>query len=195
MGDVMRAVAPAAKIVAGAPPRRMSSCSTEVKRYIQDPLNTPGMMPVETAQSTALAFDEIKASKESMVYPVLGIHGGKDAVLVHAATERLVNASKSSDKKYVFLPDMWHTTLHEPEWRGVYDTIEKWIGERSREIQVGAPEGKEGVDVKGVEETDEREGVDGDVGDDGNAGTNKAGGGVDVAGKKTEDERNAKTEN
>jgi alpha-beta hydrolase superfamily lysophospholipase len=146
-GNAIRAAAPAAKIVPGAPPRRMSSSSEEVSRYLQDPLNSPGNLPVETAQSTALGFDEIKKLKGGFVFPVLAIHGSLDKVLAPAATERLIEGVSSADKEFVKLEGFWHTCFHEPGWMDVFGLMEQWLAKRTGGVEGGGEGGGQQVEV------------------------------------------------
>lgn len=130
-GVLVQAIKPDAKLVPGAPPTLMSSVQKERERYINDPLNSPGNLPVLTGQSSAEAFDVIAAKKSTITFPLLAIHGSLDQVLDNAASQRLVNSAQSTDKEFVLMVGMWHTCLHEPEWEKVYSKMKEFLDQRA----------------------------------------------------------------
>jgi alpha-beta hydrolase superfamily lysophospholipase len=62
--------------------------------------------------------------------PILMIKGGKDRVVSQRDCEMFARISASTDKQFKIYPEVYHTTLWDPQTPEILKLVGEWIGQR-----------------------------------------------------------------
>jgi acylglycerol lipase len=101
------------------------------KAYEADPLIYRGGIPARTASEMIRATHKLQSSLSSFTLPLLILHGTSDRIAPASGSQKLYEASRSSDKTLKLYDGSYHEILHEPERAEVLQDIIRWLKARS----------------------------------------------------------------
>ena len=98
-----------------------------VENYISDPLVYHGKLSARLAYELFTAMDTLIANAESIVIPMLIMHGKADSLAAVEGSELLHNRIGSIDKSLLLYNNLFHEIFNEPEQGQVFADMEKWL--------------------------------------------------------------------
>ncbi|MDP9237526.1 MAG: lysophospholipase [Chloroflexota bacterium] len=117
----------------------VSRDSAVVALYDSDPLNYRGKMPAGTVAAMVRASRVIDKRMETILDPLLIMHGTADALAQPDGSRRLYYRIASIDKTLKLYEGLYHEILNEPEQRQVMDDMAAWMDARSTSATRTAP--------------------------------------------------------
>ncbi|MFN0252651.1 MAG: lysophospholipase [Kofleriaceae bacterium] len=120
------ALTPGAKAL-DLPNEDFSSDPAVEKAMAADPLIEQGPGPARTAAGLIDAMREIWERTDEVVFPILALHGTRDALTAPSGSRELIRAVPSSDKTLKIYDGFHHDLLHEPKGARVADDILAWL--------------------------------------------------------------------
>lgn len=120
------AVTPGAKAL-DLPNADFSSDPAVGKAMERDPLIEQGPGPARTAAGLIDGMREIWQRTDELTFPILALHGTRDALTAPSGSRELVRIAPSSDKTLKIYEDLFHDLLHEPKGAQVAVDILAWL--------------------------------------------------------------------
>jgi len=100
---------------------------TQVKDYIEDPLNFVGKMRARTSNELLKGFRHLGRSKDQLQLPILAVHGTTDHCTNMKAVENLLKGCASKDTTFKTIEGGYHELLLGPEKDEVITLVTEWI--------------------------------------------------------------------
>lgn len=121
------------------PSRDFSSDPAVVKALDADAMvsHVPG--PARTAAGLLDGMQRIWARTRELTFPLLALHGTRDALTSPEGSRALVAAAPSTDKTLRIYEGLWHDLLHEPRGAEVATDILAWLDAHTGGDPVTAP--------------------------------------------------------
>ncbi|KAK3594791.1 hypothetical protein CHS0354_037799 [Potamilus streckersoni] len=103
-----------------------------VKKYDDDPLVYHSGLKARWGLAFLSALEKIKMEQENVDWPILNLHGEKDALCDPEGSKMLQEKAKSKDKQLKLYPEAYHQLHNElPDVKdSVYKEIKTWLAER-----------------------------------------------------------------
>eukprot|EP00742_Colponemidia_sp_Colp-10_P002132 GILJ01002278.1.p1 GENE.GILJ01002278.1~~GILJ01002278.1.p1 ORF type:complete len:285 (-),score=42.55 GILJ01002278.1:199-1053(-) len=101
--------------------------------FWNDALCFTGKIRLGTGAAFLHSFEFIRRNRQRMKTPFILIQGGCDKFVSADASQEFFDAmDKSMDKEYVYMENLWHDLIHEPEHQQVIDKFVSWLSARTQ---------------------------------------------------------------
>ncbi len=123
--QLMLRLSPSFTISSGLDPEGISTDSSEVQKYIADPL-VHDKISVRLFHEASASADMILSSAEKLITPTLLLHGTADPITSHLGSKELAEKNPQYITFKLF-PGMRHELHHEKERESVFNSIRNWM--------------------------------------------------------------------
>lgn len=89
-----------------------------------------GKISVRTAALMINGFNRLQPQLPNVHNSILLFHGGQDKVVSLQQSKDFITNSKSTDKKIIIYPEMFHAVTHEPELEIILSKTISWLNKR-----------------------------------------------------------------
>lgn len=137
MGNLLSAIMPKARIVPAVDPTFLNRNPAGVKAYLDDPLNTPGALPVRTGNESLKMFRWLRAHYSDFTLPIYAIHGTGDRVTSIEGTRAFVKGANSGDKRLIEVEGAYHEPLFEDGGGELVEGVAGWILKHAERVEGG----------------------------------------------------------
>jgi acylglycerol lipase len=125
------ALTPGAKAL-DLPNEDFSSDPAVEKAMAADPMIEQSPGPARTAAGLIDGMREIWERTGELTFPILALHGTRDALTAPSGSRELIRAAPSTDKTLKIYDGLHHDLLHEPKGAQVADDILAWLDLRAK---------------------------------------------------------------
>ncbi|RHW70985.1 monoglyceride lipase [Trypanosoma brucei equiperdum] len=108
-------------------PKSVSTNRQVVELLEQDPLNFDAKLTARWGKTMLDAMEFVWTQVERATYPVLILHGAKDALCPISGSRKFLESVPTTDKQLIEYPGLGHEVLTEVRWREVLGDILKFI--------------------------------------------------------------------
>lgn len=111
-------------------PKAISRVQKEVDKYVNDPMVYHGKILARTGNGMMKIINEVESKLDTITLPFIAMHGTKDGLVHHSASELLMEKASSEDKTLKLYEGGYHELFNDECREEFFSDLLEWLNAR-----------------------------------------------------------------